>query len=368
MKVLNRKELSFYQSKEFCDSFNNNLFYSPKFIKFKLTSLCNNRCIKCNYWRDYRIKRDINIEPWKLREVKSIVDQLADLGTEKIKFSGGEVTLLKDLIDILKYTKSKGIRTSITSNGLLIDKKMADELILSEISNITISLDSHIPEQHDYMVGVKGAWNKTTNALTNLSMAKKRYKSDVKITMACVVYKDNINSLVGIVDLANSLAVDQINFLGLVDAHLENKAMKVKKGEIDFFNKNIKNLVTKRALKYNIKIANNYFWGNDKENNKLDDDYDFSIYDKIPCFVPWVHFDIDYRGYLFPCCFTKQMENAMGNVREEKIIDIINKPLYKKFRAETKPSIKRSQCRRCMIEINKNKEIFRLIKGKIDTY
>jgi MoaA/NifB/PqqE/SkfB family radical SAM enzyme len=50
------------------------------------------------------------------------------------------------------------------SNGSLINDEVAGKLKAAGIATVSISLDSHIPAQHDEFRGVKGAWEKAVNA------------------------------------------------------------------------------------------------------------------------------------------------------------------------------------------------------------
>lgn len=366
MTLRKNEDLDHFNGEEFLHAYKNNVFCKPKFIKFKLTNKCNLHCKKCNYWRAWRIRRDSIHPVWTTEEVKDVVSQLAEIGTERIKFSGGEVTVRTDLTEILRYATEKGIQSSITSNGTLISKELAEKLVSAGLKKITISLDSPSANEHDEMTGVRGAWEKTTAAFSNINIAKQKWNSTIEITLACVVYKHNILKLDKMMELAARLKVDKINFLGLVDAHLDDKSMKAKANEIKKFNEIIRPRIENIAKINNIEILNDYFFGKETDNNKYDGkEYDFVAYNTIPCFIPWTHFDIDFRGYLFPCCFTKQEENKMGDVRKEKIKNIINIDKYKSFRFNCKPPILREQCRRCMIEIQRNQAIWNMISKKL---
>lgn len=354
---MKQSDFSAYQTPQFHANYDGNTFHMPLFVKLKLTNLCNLRCQKCIYWRPERLQRDATVTPWTFEKLTNIVDQLGNLNTRKIKFSGGEATLMPFLPEIIAHATRRNIATSITTNGTLITAELADRLIGNGLDQVTISLDSDVAEQHDEFVGVHGAWERTTNAFRNIDAARKKHGRQVHLSVACVVYRTTIQQLDRMVRLAASLGATAISFLGLVDAHLQDKQMKVKKEEVDAFNTSVKPAIKKLANELGVKVVNNQFWGSSEENDLASAEYDFRLYDRVPCFIPWVHFVIDFRGYLFPCCFTKQMDNLMGNVRTEQIADILNRPAYQAFRQACKPPITRPQCRRCMIELDRNRQI-----------
>ena len=58
--------------------------YTPLYVKIKLTWRCNLRCEMCNLRRQ---KRQDELSPQRLR---SLADELADLGCSKVHLSGGD--------------------------------------------------------------------------------------------------------------------------------------------------------------------------------------------------------------------------------------------------------------------------------------
>jgi radical SAM protein with 4Fe4S-binding SPASM domain len=67
------------------------------------------------------------------------------------------------------------------------------------------------------------------------------------------------------------------------------------------------------------------------------------------CTVPWMHIHVINDGRVFPCCQTPiEDENALGNVKEQRIIEIVNSDKYKTMRKnmlEDKPLP--DSCERC---------------------
>ncbi|MBU0953018.1 MAG: radical SAM protein [Nanoarchaeota archaeon] len=75
-----------------------------------MTHACQWNCFHC--FTD-KLKKTLTLE-----EIKSIIDQLADLRTKTIDFLGeGEPTLDKDFFDIIEYTAAKGIQPVVFTDG-----------------------------------------------------------------------------------------------------------------------------------------------------------------------------------------------------------------------------------------------------------
>ena len=70
----------------------------------------------------------IGLIPEKLEEYKRLLDELHDMGTFWLLFSGGEPFARKDFLDIYTYAKNKGFLITIFTNGTVLTPAMADHL------------------------------------------------------------------------------------------------------------------------------------------------------------------------------------------------------------------------------------------------
>jgi len=76
----------------------------------------------------------------KLGLSKRIVEEIIKSGIKKVTLSGGEPTISKHLLKILKLIKSAGIEVVLHTNGLRIDAPMAQK-ISPLVSRVSLSLD-----------------------------------------------------------------------------------------------------------------------------------------------------------------------------------------------------------------------------------
>ena len=83
-----------------------------------ITEYCNFTCPYCRGLKD-EIYGNRSIKQLSLSEVKSNIDLWClNEPLENIRFSGGEPTLHKDIVEIVSYAKHKGIkRIAISTNG-----------------------------------------------------------------------------------------------------------------------------------------------------------------------------------------------------------------------------------------------------------
>lgn len=53
-----------------------------------------------------------------ISDYKSVIDQAAEMGTFQVALGGGNPNQHPDFIEMLEYTRSKGIVPNYTTNGL----------------------------------------------------------------------------------------------------------------------------------------------------------------------------------------------------------------------------------------------------------
>lgn len=100
--------------------------------KVYLTNRCNLLCTYCSM--PYTKTSELGTEQWL-----EVVDQLANIGCRRITLLGGEPLLRGDVPVIIARVRERGMACAITSNGLLV-KRRIDELRL--LSTLTLSLDA----------------------------------------------------------------------------------------------------------------------------------------------------------------------------------------------------------------------------------
>jgi len=115
-------------------------------LRISVTDRCNLRCQYCMPEEDYvwLAREDI----LKFEEVGALVDVLADLGVDKVRLTGGEPLLRRDLADLVRLLARKPrIRDlALTTNGVLLAEH-APALRAAGLHRVTVSLDTLRPER-----------------------------------------------------------------------------------------------------------------------------------------------------------------------------------------------------------------------------
>ena len=187
-------------------------FLKPKFCCVAATDYCMLRCKMCNKWQEKTPKPDEvpSIDEWKnfIAGFRELVDE----GFE-MDFGGGEILSMPGVLELVRFAKDKGFRTTMASNGYLINEDMAKRIGDSGLDAVSLSLDSPHAEVHDKMRGVNGVHQRVMNALTNLT----KYSPETKKGLCCIIMNENMNDLLKLAEFADSDSrVDWLYFMSVV--------------------------------------------------------------------------------------------------------------------------------------------------------
>lgn len=166
-----------------------------------LTDACNFKCPYCRGLRE-NLKGTISLE-----KAKYIIDLWSKDNLKNIRFSGGEPTVYKNLIELVEYTKSKGIeRIAISTNGSA-DISLYKELIDAGVNDFSVSLDACCSAFGDMMAGgIEGAWEKVISNIKEI--AKLTY-----VTLGVVVTEETVADLKNTIEFTSNLGVSDIRII-----------------------------------------------------------------------------------------------------------------------------------------------------------
>ena len=169
---------------------------APYRMDLALTYRCQNDCPHCYVGRPADFP-EMTTEQWK-----RVIDRCWELGIPHLTFTGGEATLRPDLVELLQYAEDVGLITGLQTNGrMLRDREYLDTLLLAGLDHIQITLESHIPQIHDSMVGVEGAWQETVEGIKTVVDA------DVYMMTNTTMTTENVDGIKETIAFAASLGV-----------------------------------------------------------------------------------------------------------------------------------------------------------------
>ncbi len=129
---------------------------SPFQVTLSLTNRCNFRCEYCDI--PHQLRDEMSTEEWK-----DAIDQLVAGGLGRVSLIGGEPLLRKDVGEIIRHLKSRGVHTAMNTNGWLVPERIEDVALLDVVC---LTLDGP-PDVHDAQRR-RGSYKKVIRALDAL--------------------------------------------------------------------------------------------------------------------------------------------------------------------------------------------------------
>jgi hypothetical protein len=146
--------------------------------------------------------------------IKKVISDLKDwLGPFTLNIAGGEPFTRKDIFEIINYSAKKGIEVSITTNGHLINKEIANKILESGLKNLNISLDGITSKTHDYIRNKKGCFRKVIKAVNYLNQPNRK----MCLVIATVFMGYNLKEIIPLVNW-----VEKNNLNGIIFQPLYN--------------------------------------------------------------------------------------------------------------------------------------------------
>ena len=173
------------------------------YLRVSVTDRCDLRCVYC-------MKEKMNFLPksdvLSLEEIERLCDNFIDLGVEKIRLTGGEPLVRKDITHLIKNLNKKKSFTNLkeitlTTNGTLL-KKYAKELKDNGINRINVSLDTIVKEKYKEIT----RFGNLDNVFEGIDEA---LKNNIKVKINTVVFKNfNDHQMTNLINWANSKLLD----------------------------------------------------------------------------------------------------------------------------------------------------------------
>ncbi len=163
----------------------------PFFCGHKLTYNCNLRCKMCPFWR--RPSPDPS-----LAQEKAVLREIYYSGAVGVAFEGGEPLLRHDLVDILAFSRSLPLHTSLITNGTLLESRI-DEIAPYINGVVYVSLDG-LEKTHDEIRGIDGSFRKSVRGINAA-------KEKVSLTINTTIMAENIDEIESMIILAKDWGI-----------------------------------------------------------------------------------------------------------------------------------------------------------------
>lgn len=169
----------------------------PSHTMFELTYRCNFKCVHCYNTDIY--KKSTPLDELKTKEIFNILEQLRDIGCFYLGFTGGEIFLRHDLLDIIGYARQLGFAVILLTNGSFIDKEIADELRRLRPNKVEITVHAMNKRIFDKITRAPGSADKVFNAIDLL------YKRGIPLGIKCCGMQENKDEVAKVSRFARKL-------------------------------------------------------------------------------------------------------------------------------------------------------------------
>lgn len=274
----------------------------PVSVSFEPTTSCNLRCPECpSGLRAFTrptgmLKKDF---------FSDTIDQLYKDLFYLVFYFQGEPYLNPDFLDMVKYASQKKIYTATSTNAHYLTEANARRTVESGLDRLIISIDGTTQEVYQqYRVG--GRLDKVIAGARNIVQMKKELKSKTPfVIFQFLVVKPNEHQIEEVKKLAAEVGVDDVWF---------------KTAQVYDFQNDPNQLIPTldKFSRYRKTASGNEFKGRLSNH----------------CWRLWHDPVITWDGLVAPCCFDKDAQHRMGDLKNQSFRDIWKNPKYKAFRAQ----------------------------------
>ncbi|MFQ5887602.1 MAG: radical SAM protein [Candidatus Hydrothermarchaeales archaeon] len=313
---------------------------------WNITKRCNLKCKHCYIGaEDKSFKGELTTE-----EALALIEDLGEMRTPVLLFSGGEPTIRKDFFELGSKASDLKIRAVVSTNGTLITPEVAEKMLASGFKYVGVSIDG-LPEVHNAFRGVHNAFERSINGIKNAMGAG--LKTGVRFTVSRFNYQD----LPGVIDRVVDLGVPRFCMYHLVyagrgkDIAGQDLTNEQNRELVEFLIEKTLELHD-NGVEIEVLTTDNHADGVYLRN--YIEEHDPERADEIMqllkmhggCSAGHKTSNVDPFGNVHPCQFWSHL--TLGNVRERRFSEIWNDPdndFLKQMR--TKPSYLKGKCSRC---------------------
>jgi His-Xaa-Ser system radical SAM maturase HxsC len=234
---------------------------------YAITDKCNLNCIFCSNEDFMAYYEPPKYKPHTIQELKEYFKKNINVSEDNLTLTGGEPTLRKDLIEILKFINKEYKKSEILllTNGRLFSYEIYAKKF-TKIKNLVVevALQSHKKKNHEKLTDSIGSYNQTLEGIKNL------LNFGIKTNIRIVVNKLNYLQMLEFMKFIKQefYAINKIVFVNLRirgNAKKNKQKLIIKYSNLfpelyDSFDFILKNKIKLQLLHFPFCILNNKYW------------------------------------------------------------------------------------------------------------
>lgn len=288
----------------------------PISISIEPTTSCNLRCPECpSGLRSFT--RPTGMLDGEL--YRKAIDELAPTLTYLTFYFQGEPYLHPRFLEMVSYASERKIYTATSTNAHYLNEQMAVRTVESGLDRLIISIDGTTQDAYEsYRIG--GSLEKVLMGAKNIIAAKRQLRSSTPhVTFQFLVVAANEHQIPELHKMARQVGVDQVVLKTAQIYDYENGSPLIPKQQ--------------RFSRYQQNSDGTW-----SVKNALHDH----------CWKMWHSCVITWDGKVVPCCFDKDAQFVLGDLRRDSFREIWKGKQYDAFRAQLLRSRSEIEmCRNC---------------------
>ncbi len=275
----------------------------PVSISFEPTTSCNLRCPECPSGLRAFTRPTGMLQKNFFRDT---IDQLSGDLLYLIFYFQGEPYLNPDFLDMVKYASQKGIYTATSTNAHYLNDANARRTVESGLDRLIISIDGTTQDVYQqYRVG--GKLEKVLAGARNIMKWKQELKSKTPfVFFQFLVVKPNEHQIEDVKRLAAEIGVDDVRF---------------KTAQVYDYEQDPNNLIPTldKYSRYRKNEKGEFAFKNSLQNH---------------CWRLWHATVISWDGLVVPCCFDKDAQHTLGDLKGKSFKEVWHSDDYVNFRRQ----------------------------------
>jgi radical SAM protein with 4Fe4S-binding SPASM domain len=271
----------------------------PYSIAFEPTTACNLRCPECPSGLRKFTRPTGNAD---LQLFEKTIEQVKKNAFYLTLYFQGEPLISPDFFRMVETAKRQNIYVATSSNAHFFNEGNAEKTIKSGLDRLIISLDGLTQKTYS-KYRIEGDLETVLSGIKNMVNAKRKLKSSTPyLIIQFLVFSHNQHEIEAVKKLKKQLGVDEVKIKSAQFYEPDNSELIPENQKLSRYQKN-------RAGKYTIKtnLVNH-------------------------CWRLWTSPVITQDGQVLPCCFDKDAEHTLGDLKTEDFEKIWNDKSYLKFR------------------------------------
>jgi len=313
--------------------------FRPLMVKIKLTWRCNLACAMCAWRQDASTRLATDL-------VTRTLDELVALGCRKVHFSGGEPTLCPDLPDLIAHARRLKLRVTLTTNGTLLTRDLARQLVKAGLNSVCVSIDSPVRSVHDRIRGLPGAFKRTMDGVRELRRAAEWRGVSLPIRINTVVCRENYDTLNELPAFAHELGAQSLLLMPADDPSGE---LLLNKRRLLDYNRRVAPALAEQSVALGLMHSpvGAYPFGTTKVElaASRNGHYARGLYERQPCYAPWTHALVTADAHVVPCCSAPNV--TLGDLTYQSFTDIWQGESYRRLRRTMRDGSPLPECAGC---------------------